>query len=67
MDDGDVEVLRGEMEKKEWKPWGFFKDKIVEDIILPLPIIKDETQHVMWLMSKMLDCEEGCRGRLPKI
>lgn len=55
VDNGDIEVLSDiEMEKHNGNLEGALKDKIKEEIILPLPIIKDETQHVV---SKMLDCE----------
>ena len=55
VDDGDVEVLRVEMEEGNGNFEGVMEDKVVEEIVLPLPIIEDETQHVI---SNMLDCEE---------
>ena len=55
VDDGDAEVLRVEMEERNGYPKGVMEDKVMEEVVLPLPIIENETQHVI---SNMLDCEE---------
>ena len=55
MDDGDAKVSRDEMEKGNQDCEGLMEDKVVEEVVLPLPITEDESQHVI---SNMLDCEE---------
>ena len=55
VDDGDVEVLRVEMKERNGTFEGVLEDEVMEEIVLPLPIIEDETQH---FISYMLDCEE---------
>ena len=55
VDDGDAEVLRVEKEERNGYPKGVMEDKVMEEVVLPLPIIENETQHVI---SNMLDCEE---------
>ena len=37
---------------------GIMEDKVVKEIVLPLPNIKEETWHVIY---NMLDCEEMSR------
>ena len=55
VDDGNVEVLRVKMEEGNGNFEGFLEDKVVEEIVLPLPVFEDETRQVI---SNMLDCEE---------
>ena len=55
MDDGHVEVLRVEIEERNENYEGSLEDEVIEEFVLPLPIIEDKTQHVI---SNMLDCEE---------
>ena len=53
--DGDVEVLKVEMDRGNGNYEDILEDEAVEEIVLPLPIIKDETQQVT---SNMMDYEE---------
>ena len=55
VDDGNVEVLRVEMDEGNGNLKGVLQNKFVKEIVLPLPIIGDETQHII---SNMLDYEE---------
>ena len=54
VDDGVVEVLRVETKAGNENFEGVLKDKVMEDILLPLPIIEDKKRHDY---SNMLDCD----------
>ena len=43
MDDGDAVVLRVEMKEGNGNFEGIMEDKVVKEIVLPLPSIKEET------------------------
>ena len=58
VDDGDAEVLRVEMEEGNGNFEGVMEDKVMDDILLPLPNNEDEKQQVIsniWIVRNCLE------------
>ena len=59
VDDGDAKILRVEMEEGIGNSKGVLEDKVMEEIVLPLPTIEDETRHDISNMLIVRKCLEN--------